>query len=74
LVIEVLSPSNTPLQIREKAALCLSNGAKEFWVVDPQKKTVTVMRNREGTTVYPAGEEIPLALLDVKISTAHIFD
>jgi Uma2 family endonuclease len=30
LVIEVLSPSNTRAEIREKAVLCLSTGAQEF--------------------------------------------
>lgn len=42
LVIEVLSPSNTRAEIQEKAALCLSTGAREFWVVDPIRRTVTV--------------------------------
>jgi Uma2 family endonuclease len=37
LAIEVLSPSNTRAEIREKAVLCLSSGAQEFWVVDPKR-------------------------------------
>lgn len=34
LVIEVLSPSNTATEIREKRKLCLENGSREFWVAD----------------------------------------
>ena len=36
LVIEVLSPSNTAAEIYEKEKLCLENGSREFWVVDPE--------------------------------------
>jgi len=35
LVVEVLSPSNTVAEINDKEKLCLENGSKEFWVVDP---------------------------------------
>ena len=34
LVVEVLSPSNTAAEIRDKRKLCLENGSHEFWVVD----------------------------------------
>lgn len=39
LVIEVLSPSNTKSEMREKATLCLSTGAEEFWIVIQTGKT-----------------------------------
>src|ERR1041385_4193576 len=42
LVIEVLSPSNTAAEIYDKEKLCLENGAKEFWVVDPDRRQVKV--------------------------------
>src|SRR5262249_26970873 len=34
LVVEVLSPSNTVSEMRDKAALCLQHGSREFWLVD----------------------------------------
>jgi Uma2 family endonuclease len=61
LVIEVKSPSNTERQLRELAAICLNNGAREFWVVDIEKKAVTVMHREGLATVFPAGSAIPLA-------------
>jgi Uma2 family endonuclease len=61
LVIEVKSPSNTERQLREVVALCLANGALECWIVDADKKSVTVIR-REGTsTVFAAGASLPLS-------------
>ena len=38
LVIEVLLPSNTKAEIHEKAVLCLSTGALEFWVSGSEAK------------------------------------
>jgi Uma2 family endonuclease len=73
LVIEVLSPSNTKTEMREKAALYLSTGAEEFWVVDPKRKQVTVMLRQDGTLVYEIGQEIPLALFGGGLNVAEIF-
>ena len=42
LVIEVLSPSNTASEMRDKRKLCLANGSVEFWVVDPEQREVEV--------------------------------
>jgi Uma2 family endonuclease len=60
LVIEVRSPSNTRKQLQELAALCLANGAREFWVVDPDTRTVLVMRPEGSAAVYDAGSSLPL--------------
>jgi len=60
LVVEVKSPSNTTAQLRDLVTLCLSTGALQCWIVDEDKKSVTVF-NREGsTTAYGPGSEIPL--------------
>lgn len=61
LVIEVKSPSNTERQLRELVALCLANGALECWIVDAEKKSVTVIRRNGGATVFAAGESVPLS-------------
>jgi Uma2 family endonuclease len=62
LVIEILSPSNTKTQIREYAALCLSNGCEEFWAVDYTKKSVTVTNKNGRSIEYSAGMEVPTPL------------
>jgi len=61
LVIEVKSPSNTERQLRELATLSLNNGAIEFWIVDADKRTVTVIRHEGTATVFAAGASISLA-------------
>lgn len=73
LVIEILSPSNTKLEIREKAALCLSTGAQEFWVVDTKRQTVTVTSGQGGTLVYAVKDDIPLVMFGGDLAVAQIF-
>ena len=60
LVIEVLSPSNTVVEIYDKEQLCLENGAQEFWVVDPERLQVKVSTPDGITTTFRSGQEIPL--------------
>jgi Uma2 family endonuclease len=59
LVIEVLSPSNTAEEMEDRKSICLDNGALEFWVVSPEKRTVTVYTT--GTQrVYKRGSAVPV--------------
>jgi Uma2 family endonuclease len=73
LAIEVLSPSNTKAEIREKAVLCLSSGAQEFWVVDPKRETVSVTCQGGVPTVYRKGDRIPLSMFDSHLDVSEIF-
>jgi len=73
LVLEVLSPSNTKAEIREKAVLCLSSGAQEFWVVDPKQETVSVTRQGSVPRVYRMGDRIPLSRFDAHLDVSEIF-
>jgi len=73
LVIEVLSPSNTRAEMREKAALCLSTGALQFWVVDAKRKTVSVTPQGGAPVIYHIGERIPLAMFDSDLAVSDIF-
>lgn len=73
LVIEVLSPSNTKSEIREKAALCLSTGAEEFWVVDPKRKSISITRRDGETAAYGIGDRIRLTLLEGELNVTAIF-
>jgi Uma2 family endonuclease len=60
LVIEVLSPSNTATEIYDKEILCLENGAREFWVVDPERRQVRVSTQDGRTLTYRSGGTISL--------------
>jgi Uma2 family endonuclease len=60
LVIEIKSPSNTQRQLQELVRLCVANGAIECWILDTNKKTVSV-NHRDGSVVlYSSGSSIPL--------------
>jgi Uma2 family endonuclease len=73
LAIEILSPSNTRAEIREKAVLCLSSGAQEFWVVDLKRETVSVTSQSGAPTVYHMGDRIPLAMFGSYLDVSEIF-
>ena len=74
LCVEILSPSNRPGEIKEKAAEYFAAGARLVWIVDPVKEHVTVYRSLadvhlltkteqlEGGDVLP-GFQLPLAQL-----------
>jgi Uma2 family endonuclease len=75
LVIEVLSPSNTVAEIFDKEKLCLENGAKEFWVVDPDRRQVKVSTPDGHTQTWRSGQEIPLPLFgnETRVKVDDIF-
>jgi Uma2 family endonuclease len=62
LVIEILSPSNSVAEMNEREQLCLENGTKEFWVVDPIRRQVKVSTPDGTTRTWRSGQEIPLPL------------
>ena len=60
LVVEVLSPSNTPAEIARKKKLCLESGGVEFWVVDSDAATIEVAAADGRTVTYRPGQHIPI--------------
>jgi Uma2 family endonuclease len=75
IVIEVLSPSNTPEEISEKKKLCLENGCQEFWVVDPRLRQVLVSTADGCTVTWSSGQQIPLPLFGgATLALDEIFD
>ena len=60
LVIEILSPSNTAAEMLDKRNVCLENGGREFWVVDPKHRQVEVSTPDGHTITYRPGQAIPL--------------
>jgi Uma2 family endonuclease len=75
LVIEVLSPSNTAAEIYEKEKLCLENGTREFWAVDPDRRQVKVSTPDGLTQTWRSGQEIPLPLFgsEARVKVDDIF-
>lgn len=55
LCVEVVSPSNTKRQLREKIREYFFAGVRMVWVVDPEDRSVTVLRAPdEGRALYEA--------------------
>jgi Uma2 family endonuclease len=48
LVVEILSPSTRERDLNQKAALYAAAGVPEYWIVDPEARTVTVLVLRHG--------------------------
>ena len=74
LVVEILSPSNTAIEMGRKLNLYREAQVKEYWVVDPKNKNISIYQLRNGEyvlqiyhakdTVRPGilpGLEIPLS-------------
>jgi Uma2 family endonuclease len=64
LVVEVLSPSNTPGEITRRRIAALSGGTREFWVIDLDSRTIEVSRPGARSQVYGIGDSVPVSVLD----------
>lgn len=73
IVIEILSPSNRPGEMTERAGLFLSSGTQQFCVVDETRKVVRVTGTDSKTIAYCSGQEVPFPLLNASISVDEIF-
>jgi Uma2 family endonuclease len=58
----ILSPTNTAAEIYDKEQLCLENGAKEFWIVNADRRQVKVSTPDGHTVTWHSDQEIPLPL------------
>jgi len=72
LIVEVLSPSNTPAKLNRQRIVAMSAGTQEFWVVDSGKQTVQVT-DLNGTNIYAIGDSISLTMLGGVVSVEQIF-
>ena len=67
LVIEILSPSNTAIEMERKFKLYREAKVKEYWVVDPEKKIVTAFRligKIYAAETYDETDKAPIQVLD----------
>jgi Uma2 family endonuclease len=59
IVVEILSPANTVTEMLDKEKLCLENGAREFWLVDLDRRQIKVSTLDGRNVTYGPGQEIP---------------
>ena len=67
LVAEILSPSTLVLDKITKHRLYLRTSVREYWIVDPEGKTVSVniLKNGEyATRAYSVSDSVPVHVLD----------
>jgi Uma2 family endonuclease len=58
LAVEVVSPSDTLVEVQEKVEEWLTAGAQMVWVVNPRNRTVTVYRSPTKPIVLTANDEL----------------
>jgi Uma2 family endonuclease len=79
LIVEILSPSNRKHDLIVKFDLYQQHGVREYWIVSPKSKMVTVyIMQEDGNyhqgTEYIQGEAIPVFIFNgYEIDTARIF-
>ena len=81
LIIEILSPSNRKHDMLRKFDKYLKSGVREYWIVDPEDKFITVYILKEGKYIARVyGEEnedefVPVHVLDgCRIVLKDVFD
>jgi len=65
MVVEVLSPSNTVMEMKRYRRLCLSHGTAVFLVIDPEDNTVDVFTKGIKDATFTVEDSLPVVLLDV---------
>jgi len=74
LVVEVLSPSNTARKLYDRERICFDGGCSEFWIVDPNAKTIRVSTPDGVVHQYTTADEIPLdRFVTGKLVVAEVF-
>jgi Uma2 family endonuclease len=80
MVVEILSPSNRKKDLIKKFLLYEKSGVREYWIADPEVKTVTVyVMQQDGEyndgKAYHTGEKVPVHLFEGHlIDVKDIFD
>lgn len=65
-VIEIVSPSSKMRDYLQKANLYMSNGVREYWVVDPIRETTVVYKHEEEGVqiIHKFGESIKVGIYE----------
>ena len=74
LIVEVISPGNSPIDLERKRRQYLEFGTQEVWFVYEETKTIHVCRGTEPTIeVYAAPETFRCRPLNTTMETAELF-
>jgi len=73
IVIEVLPPSNSASETLDREQICLRHGGREFWLVDPRRESVKVIRADGYSNVYDSTAAVESRALGGSIPVRDIF-
>ncbi|MDR0561790.1 MAG: Uma2 family endonuclease, partial [Spirochaetaceae bacterium] len=77
LVAEIVSPSNSAMEMQRKFDLYRKAGVREYWVVYPEFKTATVYAFRSAgvdTRFYGSGDTVSVGILPgLAVSLESVF-
>ena len=78
MVVEILSPSTSRRDWKYKRELYAKYGVKEYWIVDPTNRIVTVMMLKDGVLeiagAYVEGDTlVSAALVGFRVGVSEIF-
>ena len=77
LVIEILSPSNTAVEMERKFFLYLEAGVREYWIVDSKNNRLKIHCFRDGaitTNTYGSTEAVQVSIFpDLTITLEQVF-
>jgi Uma2 family endonuclease len=78
MVVEILSPTTASRDRLEKFNIYLRFGVREYWIVDPDEKTIYVNLLQDGhyiTTTYREGEMAPVYVLPgCEVDVREVFE
>ena len=77
MVIEILSPSNYAIEMDRKFALYQKAGVKEYWIVNPENKRLTVFCFGKNPVykIYNGKDIVPANILPgLEINLEQVFD
>lgn len=73
MVIEILSPSNTASEMLDREEVCLRHGGREFWLVDPERKSIKVIRADGSSTIHDQTAVISSASPALTLTVRDVF-
>ena len=76
LVVEILSPSNTAIEMDRKFKLYQYAGVREYWIVDPKNNGLTVFHfgDKPGFFIYKSTDTVNVTELPgLKINLEQVF-
>lgn len=71
-IIEVVSPSSRPRDYVKKMLKYGTAGVKEYWIVDPEKRRITVYYfEKDMVEYYDFGDDVPVGIYEGFVVDTH---